>query len=57
LQQGHQSSNVALHLNPRFEGGNRVIVLNHKSGKWGSEKRITGAANPFYPNGYFQVII
>lgn len=44
LQQGCQtypSPTIAFHFNPRYEGGNRVIVMNSLlGGQWGSEQRI-----------------
>ncbi|XP_057378419.1 galectin-9-like isoform X2 [Daphnia carinata] len=44
LQQGCQSPpspTIVFHFNPRYEGGNRVIVMNSLlGGQWGSEQRI-----------------
>ena len=60
LQQGTHTNGsqvTALHVNPRFEGGHRVIVLNSKSGSWAEEKRIDGTKNPFYPGGEFMLTV
>lgn len=60
LQQGYQTyphPNIAFHLNPRFENGERVIVMNSWSAKWGTEQRVTGRANPFAPGRNFVLII
>ena len=60
LQQGYQTyphPNIAFHLNPRFENGERVVVMNSWSAKWGTEQRVTGRANPFAPGRNFVLII
>ena len=55
--QTDESQGIALHINPRFEGGHRVIVLNSKSGSWAEEKRIDGHKNPFSPGGEFMLTV
>ena len=44
---------IALHINPRFEYGNRSVVLNSfYDNSWGQEQ-VIGANNPFKPNSDF----
>ena len=60
LQQGTHTNGsqvTALHVNPRFEGGHRVIVLNSHNGGWHEEKRIDGTKNPFHPGGEFMLTV
>jgi len=56
LQQGCQvypHPNIALHINPRFDKGNRSVVFNSwYNPDWGQEQILT-ANNPFTPNGCF----
>jgi len=56
LQHGCQvypHPDIALHINPRFEYGNRSVVLNSfYDNSWGQEQ-VIGANNPFKPNSDF----
>lgn len=46
---------IALHINPRFENGDRSVVLNSfYNGNWGQEQ-VIGANNPFRPNSDFVI--
>lgn len=59
LQQGYQTHphpNIAFHFNPRYEGGNRVIVMNSWFGSWGSEQRIS-SHRVLAPGSNFVLII
>lgn len=59
LQQGCQtypSPTIAFHFNPRYEGGNRVIVMNSWMGSWGSEQRVASGRN-LAPGASFVLII
>lgn len=58
LQQGvhiHPHAKVSLHFNPRFEGGERTVVLNSWTNKWGSEQTID--PSPLKPDTNFLLII
>lgn len=49
-------NDVALHVNPRFEGGNRFVVLNSEmDGEWGYEERIDSPE--LYPGADFDMSI
>lgn len=59
LQQGCQtypSPTIAFHFNPRYEGGNRVIVMNSWMGSWGTEQRVASGRN-LMPGANFVLII
>ncbi|XP_046657822.1 galectin-4-like isoform X2 [Daphnia pulicaria] len=48
LQQGCQSyphPTMVFHFNPRYEGGQRTIVMNSFIGSWGSEQRVAVPRN------------
>ncbi|KAM6942280.1 lectin, galactoside-binding, soluble, 2b [Lycodopsis pacificus] len=36
---GHDSDNIALHINPRFEDGNVIVFNSLSGGSWGDEQR------------------
>lgn len=58
LQQGvhiHPHAIVPLHFNPRFESGERTVVLNSWINKWGSEQTID--PSPLKPDTNFLLII
>lgn len=59
LQQGAQTypnPTVVFHFNPRYEGGQRVIVMNSWMGSWGTEQRIQ-ASRTLLPGNNFVLII
>jgi hypothetical protein len=59
LQQGCQSypsPNIAFHFNPRYEGGQRTIVMNSFMGSWGTEQRMAVGRNLLPGNSFVLVI-
>ncbi|XP_022111349.1 galectin-4-like [Acanthaster planci] len=53
---GTNVSDIALHFNPRFQGGQNVVVCNTKTGqKWGGEER--QPHSPFVQGQNFHIII
>ncbi|XP_068766503.1 galectin-4-like isoform X5 [Struthio camelus] len=50
------TGDIALHVNPRFDEGQPVVVCNaQQAGAWGSEQRCPAA--PLAPGAYFELII
>lgn len=58
LQQGihlHPHAIVPFHFNPRFDGGERTVIMNSWINSWGKEQ--TNTASPFKPGANFLLII
>ncbi|XP_046455752.1 galectin-4-like isoform X1 [Daphnia pulex] len=59
LQQGCQSyphPTMVFHFNPRYEGGQRTIVMNSFIGSWGSEQRVAVPRNLLPGNNFVLAI-
>ncbi|MEQ2226917.1 hypothetical protein ILYODFUR_032301 [Ilyodon furcidens] len=50
-----ESSDIALHLNPRFDGWDKVVLNTRQGGSWGSEEKIHSM--PFSKGKAFELVI
>ncbi|XP_047247347.1 galectin-4-like [Girardinichthys multiradiatus] len=50
-----ESSDIALHLNPRFDGCDKVVLNTRQGGSWGSEEKIHSM--PFSKGKAFELVI
>uniref|UniRef100_A0A3Q0T1Y1 Galectin n=1 Tax=Amphilophus citrinellus TaxID=61819 RepID=A0A3Q0T1Y1_AMPCI len=50
-----ESSDIALHVNPRFDGRDKVVFNSCQNGSWGSEEKIHSM--PFSKGGKFEMVI
>ncbi|KAM4566985.1 galectin-4-like [Odontesthes bonariensis] len=50
-----ESSDIALHFNPRFDGRDKVVLNSRQSGSWGSEEKIRSM--PFSKGKAFEMVI
>ncbi|KAM9733859.1 galectin-4-like isoform 2-T2 [Menidia menidia] len=50
-----ESSDVALHFNPRFDGWDKVVVNSRRGGSWGDEEKIRKM--PFSKGEAFEMVV
>ncbi|XP_061575868.1 galectin-4-like isoform X2 [Cololabis saira] len=50
-----EASDVALHVNPRFDGWDKVVFNSCQDGSWGSEEKIRSM--PFHKDQAFEMVI
>ncbi|XP_037534301.1 galectin-4 [Nematolebias whitei] len=50
-----ESSDIALHFNPRFDGRDRVVLNSCQDGSWGSEEKIHSM--PFSKGKTFEMVV
>lgn len=50
-----ESSDIALHFNPRFDGWDKVVFNSCQDGSWGSEEKIRDM--PFCKGNSFEMVI
>lgn len=51
----YESSDIALHFNPRFDGRDRVVFNTCQNGAWGSEDKVRSM--PFRKGKGFEMVI
>uniref|UniRef100_A0A669CGJ3 Galectin n=1 Tax=Oreochromis niloticus TaxID=8128 RepID=A0A669CGJ3_ORENI len=51
----YESSDIALHFNPRFDGWDKVVFNTCQNGSWGSEEKIHRM--PFRKGEHFEMVI
>lgn len=51
----NDSGNIAMHINPRFEGWDKVVFNSFEEGSWGSEDKVWSM--PFSKGEGFELVI
>lgn len=51
----HESSDIALHFNPRFDGRDRVVFNTCQGGAWGAEDKVSSM--PFHKGKAFEMVV